>query len=92
MRQNFYVFLCVQNYRKPDLDDPAFDCLLTSKADVQAEDVSASFLFVGDFNGPHQHWLSSTKTNRHGVAAFDFAIVSVAISWLSARPMHWWDT
>ena len=42
---------------------------------VQAEDVRASFLFVGDLNG-HQEWLGSTTTNRHGVAAFDFATVS----------------
>ena len=40
---------------------------------VQAEDVRASFLFVGDFNGHHQEWLGSTTTNRHRVAAFDFA-------------------
>ena len=45
-------------------------------ATVQAEDVRASFLFVGDFNGHHQEWLGSTTTNRHGVAAFDFATVS----------------
>ena len=41
-----------------------------------AEDVRASFLFVGDLNGHHQEWLGSTITNRHGVAAFDFATVS----------------
>ena len=45
-------------------------------AGVQAEDVHASFLFVGDLNGHHHDWLSSTTTNRHGVAAFDFATVS----------------
>ena len=41
-----------------------------------------------------QEWMRSTTTNRHGVAAFDFATVSgcdqlvvgpFAISWLSAR-------
>ena len=42
-------------------------------AAVQAEDVRASFLFVGDLNGHHQEWLGSTTTNGHGVAAFDFA-------------------
>ena len=42
-------------------------------AAVQAEDVLAFFLFVGDFNGRHQGWLGSTTTNRHGVAAVDFA-------------------
>ena len=40
---------------------------------VQAEDVHASFLFVGDLNGHHQDWLGSTTTNRHCFAAFDFA-------------------
>ena len=45
-------------------------------AAVQAEDVCASFLFVGDLNVHHQEWLGSTTTNRHGVAAFDFATVS----------------
>ena len=45
-------------------------------ADMQAEDVSASFLFVGDLNGHHQQWLGSMITNRHGVGAFDFATVS----------------
>ena len=45
-------------------------------AAVQAEDVHASFLFVGDLIGHHQEWLGSTTTNCHGVAAFDFATVS----------------
>ena len=45
-------------------------------AAVQAEDVRASFLFLGDLNGHHQEWLGSTTTNRRGVAAFDFATVS----------------
>ena len=49
---------------------------LTSIAAVQAEDVRASFLFVGDFNGNHMEWLGSTTTNRNGVAAFYFATVS----------------
>ena len=43
---------------------------------MQAEDVRASFLFVGDLNGHQQEWLGSTITNRHGVVAFDFATVS----------------
>ena len=63
-------------YHNPDLDDRIFDCLLTSMAAVQAENVHASFLFVGDLNGHHQEWLGSTTTNCHGVAAFDFATVS----------------
>ena len=45
-------------------------------AAVQAEDVREFFLLVGDLNGHHQEWLGSTTTNRHGVAAFDFATVS----------------
>ena len=61
---------------------------LTSMAAVQAEDVRASFLFVGDLNGHDQEWLGSTTTNSHGVAAFDFATVSGCDRWLSARPMH----
>ena len=71
--QNLYVYSL---YRNPDLDDRIFDCLLASMAAVQAEDVRASFLFVGDLNGHHREWLGSTTTNRHGVAAFDFATVS----------------
>ena len=63
-------------YRNPDPDDQIFYCLLASMAAVQAEGVLASFLFVGDLHGHHQEWLGSTTTNRHGVAAFDFATVS----------------
>ena len=73
VRQNLYV---CSVYRNPDEDDRIFDCLLASMAAVQAEDVRASFLFMGDFNGHLQVWLGSTTTNRHGVAAFDFATVS----------------
>ena len=43
---------------------------------MHAEDVRASFLFVGGLNGHHQEWLGSTTTNRHGIEAVDFAIVS----------------
>ena len=63
-------------YRNPDLDDRIFDSFLTSVAAVQAEDLRASFLFVGDLNGHHQQWFGSTNTNCNGVAAFDFATVS----------------
>ena len=73
MRQILYVYSL---YPNPDLDDRIFDCLLASMAEVQAEDVRASFLFVGDLNGHQQEWLGSMTTNRHGVAAFDFATVS----------------
>ena len=66
---------CVQSLPPPSCDR-IFDCLLASMAAVQTEDIRASFLFVGDLNGHHQDWLGSTTTNRHGVAAFDFATVS----------------
>ena len=84
MRQNLYVYSL---YRNPDLVDRIFDCLLTSMAAVQAENVRASFLFVGDLNGHHQEWLGSTTTNRHGVAAFDFATVS-GCNQLVVGPTH----
>ena len=45
-------------------------------AAVQPPCVRASFLLVGNLSGHHQEWLGSTTTNRHGVAAFDFATVS----------------
>ena len=64
-----------------------FDCLLASMAAVQAEDVRASFLFLGDLNGHHQEWLVSTTTNRHGVTAFDFATVS-GCDQLIVSPTH----
>ena len=73
MRQNFYVFSLVRN---PDLDNWIFGCLLTSMAAVQAENVHAALLFVCDLNVNHQEWLGSSTTNRHGVAAFDFATAS----------------
>ena len=85
VRQNLYVFGL---YRNPDLDDQIFKCLIVSMAAVQAEDIRASFLFVGDLNGHHQEWLGSTTTNRHGVAAFDFATVSDCDYLLSVQPMH----
>ena len=72
LRQNFYVYSL---YHNPDQDDRIYDCLLTSTAAVQAEDVHTTFLFVGDSNGHHQEWLGSSMTNSHGVAAFDFASV-----------------
>ena len=85
VRQNLYVYSL---YRSPDPDDRIFDCFLASMAAVQAEDVRASFLFVGDLNGYHQEWLGSTTTNRHGVAPLTLQQSLVAISWLSAQPMH----
>ena len=63
-------------YRNPDLDHQIFDCLLESMAAVQAEDVRASLLFVGNLKGHHQEWLGTMTTNSYGVAAFDFETVS----------------
>ena len=56
-------------------------------AAVQAEDVHASFLIVGDLNGHHQEWLGSATTKRHGVVAFDFATVS-GCDQLVVSPTH----
>ena len=84
MRQNLYKY---NLYRNPDIDDQIFYCLLASMDAVKAEDVRASFLFVGDLNGHHQEWLSSTTTNRHGVAAFDIATVS-SCDQLVVGPTH----
>ena len=50
VRQNLYVFSL---YRNPDLDYRFFNFLLASMAAVQAEDIRASFLFLGDLNGHH---------------------------------------
>ena len=55
MKQNLYLFSL---YCNPDLDGRIVDCLLASMAAVQAEDISASFQFVGDLNGHHQEWLA----------------------------------
>ena len=52
-----------------------FCCLLASTAAVPAEDLRASFLFVGDLNGHHQEWLGCMTTNHYGVAVFNFATV-----------------
>ena len=41
--QNLFVFGL---YRNPDLDDRIFDCLLSSMAAMQAEDVALSCLWV----------------------------------------------
>ena len=70
------TFMCSVFTAISDIDDRIFHCLQASMAVVQAEDARASFLFVGELNGHHQEWLSSTTTNRHGVASFDFATVS----------------
>ena len=56
VRPNLYLFSL---YRNHDLDDLIFYCFLTFMATVQAEDVRASFVFVGDLNCHH-----------HGVVGF----------------------
>ena len=61
-------------------------------AAVQAGDVRASLLFVGDLNGHHQEWLGSTTTNRHGVVAFDFAPVSGCDQLVVGLTHAWWNT
>ena len=90
----FLVFVLRDKYefspsRNPDQDDHIFDCLLPSMAAVLAEEMHASFLFVGDLNGHHQEYLGSKTTNRHGVAAFDFATVSCCDQ-LVVGPTHEW--
>ena len=89
VRQNVYVFSL---YHNPDLHDRIFDCLLASMAAVQAADVLASSLFMCDLNGHHQEWLVSTTTNRHGVAAIDFATMSDCGQLVSPDPCTWWNT
>ena len=85
MRQNLNGFSV---YRNPDLDRRIFYYLLTSMAAVQAEDVRASFLCMGDLIDHHQVWLGSKATNRHGVAAFVFATVSSCDQLVVGPPMH----
>ena len=73
-------------YCNPDLDHQIFHCLLASMAAVQAEDIRASFQFLGGLNG-HQEWLGSTTTNRRGVSTFNFATVS-GFDQLAICPTH----
>ena len=84
-RKNVYVYSL---YRNRDLDNWIFDYLLASMAAMQAEDVRASFLFVGDWNGHHQEWLGSTTTNRHGLRN------SLWLQSVGCRlnPCTWWNT
>ena len=85
VRQNHYVFSL---YSNPDLDDRKFDCLLASMAAVQAEDVHASFLSVVDLNGHHKEcWVLQPRTVLE-LQPLTSQLSPVAISWLSAQPMH----
>ena len=54
---------------------------------MQAEDVHASFLFVGYLNGHQQEWLGSTTTNCHCVASLDFTTMSSCYK-LVVGPIH----
>ena len=89
VRQNLHVFSL---YHNPDLDDRIFDCSLTSMDAVKAEDVRASFRFVGDLNG-HHRVVGFYDTNRDGVAAFDFATLSGCYHEVGCRPdpCTWWN-
>ncbi len=81
----FYI-LC--SYRNPDSDDAIFDCLLTAMSLIQDDDQKAAFVFVGDFNAHHCEWLESVSpTDSHGLAALDFANVSLC-SQLVVGPTH----
>ena len=82
---NFYIFSI---YRNPDLDDSIYDCLLSSMSDIQEQDRKSSFIFVGDLNAHHQEWLNSTSaTDRHGIAALDFANLSGCVQLIN-EPTH----
>ena len=64
-----------------------FDCFLESVAAMQAEDICASFLFVGDLNGHHEEWFCTTSTISNEVAAFNFATLSSCYH-LVVSPTH----
>ena len=84
VRQNLYV---CSLYRNPDLDDRIFDCLLESMAAVQAEDVRAFFLFVGDLNAIiRSGWVLRPRTIME-LQPLTSQQSPVAINWLWARPM-----
>ena len=85
VRQNIYVFSL---YRNLKMDDRIFDCLLASMAAVQAEDVRASFLYVGDLNGHHQEWLILQPRTVMELQLLTLQLSPVAISWLSAQHIH----
>ena len=58
-------------------------------AAVQAEDARVSFLFVGDLNSYHQNfgWVLRPRTVME-LQPLTSQQSPVAISWLSAQPMH----
>ena len=64
-------------------------------AAVQAEDVRASFLFVGDLNGHHQDWLGFYDHEARTVVElqpFTSQPSPVAISWCRPNPCTLWNT
>ena len=85
VRQNLYVYSL---YCNPNQDDWIFDCLLASMAAVQAEDVRAYFLIVGDLIGHHQEWLGSRPRTVMALQPLNSQQSPVVISWLSAQPMQ----
>ena len=90
-RLKFYV---CSLYRILDLNDRISECLLTSMAAVQAEDVCSSYLFMGDLND----WPSSAMVGfyRHGVCGSRLSNCRELSLWL-AQLIHaeelltsWW--
>ena len=57
-------------------------------AAVQAVYIRASFLFAGDLNGHHQEWLGLPPRTVMELLLLASQLSPVAISWLSAKPMH----
>ena len=89
VRQNLYEFSL---YSNPDLDDRIFDCMLTSMAAVQTENIRASFLFVGDLNVIIRgSWVLPPQTVME-LQHLTLQLSPVAISWLSAQPCTWWNS
>ena len=70
---DWHNFFASSLFPNPDLEEQIYDCLLTSMAALQAEDVRSSFLCVGELNGHYQERQGSRIKNRHEVATFDFA-------------------
>ena len=54
----------IKRLKNAGIDDQIYAYLLMSMAAVQAEDVAASFLFVGDLKGHHQEWHGTMTTNH----------------------------
>ena len=85
VRQNLNVFSL---YRNPDLDDRISDCLPASMAAVQAEDIRAFFLFLGYLNAIiRSGWVLLPRTVMELQPSIS-QLSPVAISWVSAQPMH----